>query len=128
VDEWISNNEHWRDASDIYRAVRAACLGTLVKWDPAKNGNRGESWSEGYLRQPVGRQSITAETVLCVMPCSASAKTKVSVKTGVDPAGSLPADNKYVKTWRQAAEAAATAAAAASRRGTPRYMYVPHLY
>ena len=109
----------WRDASDIYRAVRAACLGTLVKWDPAKNANRGGSWSEGYLRQPVGRQSITAETMLCVMPCSASAKTKVFVKagwlTGVSLAESLPADNKLVKKWREAAaEAAAGAAAGAA--------------
>ena len=84
----------------IYRALRTACLGTLLKWDPAQNPRAGGDSSEGYLREPVGPLVIGFDTMLCVWPAGTPAKTTLRVKagwlTGVDPAGSLPADHKFV--------------------------------
>ena len=100
----------------IYRALRTACLGTLLKWD-SKLCLKGGDSSEGYLRKPVGPLVIGFDTMLCVCPAGTKPSQKLRVKagwlTGVDPAGSLPADHKFVKKWQKTAEAAAGAAAEA---------------
>jgi hypothetical protein len=100
----------------IYRALRTACLGTLLKWD-SKLCLKGGDSSEGYLREPVGPLVIGFDTMLCVCPAGYKVSQKLRVKagwlTGVDPAGSLPADHKFVKKWQKTAEAAAGAAAEA---------------
>ena len=51
----------------IYRALRTACLGTLLKWD-SKLCLKGGDSSEGYLRKPVGPLVIGFDTMLCVCP------------------------------------------------------------
>jgi hypothetical protein len=68
-----------------------------------------------YLREAVGPLVIGFDTILCVCPAGTKAGQKLRVKagwlTGVGPAGSLPADHKYVKKWRKAAAAGAAAEA-----------------
>ena len=94
----------------IYRALRTACLGTLLKWD-SKLCLKGGDSSEGYLREPVGPLVIGFDTMLCVCRAGTKPSQKLRVKagwlTGVSLAESLPADNKLVKKWREAAAEAA---------------------
>ena len=63
----------------IYRALRTACLGTLLKWD-SKLCLKGGDSSEGYLREPVGPLVIGFDTMLCVWPAGTPAKTTLRVK------------------------------------------------
>jgi hypothetical protein len=66
----------------IYRALRTACLGTLLKWDPAQNPRAGGDSSEGYLREPVGPLVIGFDTMLCVCHAGYKVSQKLRVKAG----------------------------------------------